>query len=254
MITNEISLSNNHTLHRSETRGYANHGWLEARHTFSFAGYINPERIHFGVLRVLNDDRVSGGMGFGTHPHDNMEIITIPLEGALEHRDSMGNLGVIRKGDVQVMSAGTGITHSEYNHHPDQDLKLFQIWVFPDRKNVPPRYDQKSFDIEGCRNSLQSLVSPHSEDGSSAGLWIYQNVWFHRGIFDEGARISYPKRIASNGIYSIVIEGRFLVDGVELDRRDGLGIKHAESSEISITAQAPDSELLLLELPMSISP
>lgn len=242
-----------HILYRSETRGYANHGWLEACHTFSFAGYYSPERIHFGVLRVLNDDRVSGGMGFGTHPHDNMEIITIPLEGALEHRDSMGNHGVIRKGDVQVMSAGSGITHSEFNHHPDQDVRLFQIWVFPDRKNVTPRYGQKSFDFEGFRNTLQTLVAPLSDEGSVEGLWIYQNAWFHRGIFDLGKCISYSKNSASNGHFAMVIEGKFEVDGVELNRRDGLGIKPTGLREISITSQAPDSELLLIELPMHIS-
>lgn len=243
-------ISLQHILYRSETRGYANHGWLEARHTFSFAGYYNPERIHFGVLRVLNDDRVSGGMGFGTHPHDNMEIITIPLEGALEHRDSMGNRGVIRKGDVQVMSAGTGVTHSEFNHHPDQDVRLFQIWVFPDRKNVSPRYDQKSFDFQICRNTLQTLVVPQSYEGAVDKLWIHQNAWFHRGIFDEGTSIPYVRRTASNGLFAMVIEGKFQVDGADLNRRDALGIKPMERGEISITAQAPDSELLLIEIPM----
>ncbi|NBU70991.1 MAG: pirin family protein [Bacteroidetes bacterium] len=246
-------ISPQHILYRSETRGYAHHGWLEARHTFSFAGYYNPERIHFGVLRVLNDDRVSGGMGFGTHPHDNMEIITIPLEGALEHRDSMGNHGVIRQGDVQVMSAGTGITHSEYNHHPDQDVRLFQIWVFPDRKNVSPRYDQKSFDIEGGRNSLHNIVAPQSDDRASNALWIYQNAWIHRGIFDEGKTIPYSKRAKNNGLFAMVIEGSFQIDGVDLNRRDALGIRLMDNNEIGILAKAPYSELLLLELPMHIS-
>ncbi len=246
-------LSPHQILFLNESRGYAHHGWLEARHTFSFANYYNHDRVHFGVLRVLNDDRVSGGMGFGTHPHDNMEIITIPLEGALEHRDSMGNWGIIRKGDVQVMSAGTGVTHSEFNHHPDQDVRLFQIWVFPDRKNVSPRYDQKSFDFQGSRNALQTLVVPQSYEGAADELWIHQNAWFYRGIFDEGTSILYPKRTASNGLFAMVIEGKFQVDGVDLNRRDALGIKPLERNEIGITAQEPDSELLLIEIPMYIS-
>jgi len=239
--------------HPSGLRGHANHGWLKTWHSFSFAGWYDPSRIHFGALRVLNDDYVAPGMGFATHPHDNMEIVTIPLEGALEHRDSMGNQGVIRKGDVQVMSAGSGITHSEFNHHPDQEVRLFQIWVFPNCKNVSPRYDQRSFDFEGSRNTLQTLVAPRSDEGSVEGLWIYQNAWFHRGIFDEGTCISYSRHSVSNGLFAMVIEGKFRVDGVELNRRDAIGIKPIEGREISITAQAPDSELLLIELSMHIS-
>jgi len=173
----------NTILHKANSRGDANHGWLHSRHTFSFANYYNPERVQFGVLRVLNDDYVEAGMGFGTHPHDNMEIISIPLEGDLEHKDSMGNIAVIKKGDVQVMSAGTGITHSEYNKNKDKPVKLLQIWVFPNTKNVKPRYDQISLNLADRHNQLQQLVSPNADDGS---IWIYQDAWFHLGKFDQG--------------------------------------------------------------------
>src|SRR5437868_2538729 len=165
-------------LHKANTRGHANHGWLDSYHSFSFGGYHDPARIHFGALRVLNDDTVAGGMGFGMHPHDNMEIITIPLSGQLEHRDSMGNTGVISKGEVQVMSAGTGIQHSEKNKNTDEALKLLQIWVFPDKKNVEPRYDQRAFDLEASKNQLVNIVSPI---GSAEGLNIHQDAWFHLG-------------------------------------------------------------------------
>jgi len=243
-------ISPQHILYRSETRGYAHHGWLEARHTFSFAGYYNPERIHFGVLRVLNDDRIAGGMGFGTHPHDNMEIITLPLEGALEHRDSMGNTGVIRKGDVQVMSAGTGITHSEYNHHPGDEVKLLQIWVYPNQKNVVPRYDQRTFDLELGRNTLQTLVMPGPESEPCPALWIHQNAWFHRGLFDAGVELNYRLRGPGNGLYAFVIDGRFQIDGVDLGERDGLGITGVGENGILIAAHSAGADLLLMELPL----
>jgi quercetin 2,3-dioxygenase len=173
----------NTILHKAETRGNADHGWLHSRHTFSFAGYYDPERVHFGVLRVLNDDTVAPGMGFGTHPHENMEIISIPLEGDLEHKDSMGNVSVIRHGDVQVMSAGTGITHSEYNKNKDRPVKFLQIWVFPDKENLTPRYDQVTLNIDDRHNKLQQILSPDPDD---PGVWIHQNAWFHLGKFDEG--------------------------------------------------------------------
>jgi redox-sensitive bicupin YhaK (pirin superfamily) len=175
-------------LHKADSRGHADHGWLNAHHSFSFAGYHDPERIHFGALRVLNDDIVAGGMGFGAHSHDNMEIITIPLSGQLEHKDSMGNTGVISKGEVQVMSAGTGIQHSEKNKNPDQPVNLLQIWVFPDKKNVAPRYDQKAFDLSAARNRLLNIVSPM---GSAEGLNIHQHAWFHLGKLDKDFSTAY---------------------------------------------------------------
>jgi len=172
----------NTVIHRADTRGLADHGWLHSRHTFSFANYHNPERMHFGVLRVLNDDQVQAGRGFGTHPHDNMEIISIPLEGDLEHKDSMGNIAVIKEGDVQVLSAGTGITHSEYNKNKDKNVKFLQIWVFPNKKNVIPRYDQISIrDIEK-ENEFYQVLSPNKND---QGVWVNQDAWFHLGKFSK---------------------------------------------------------------------
>ncbi|HRN44153.1 MAG TPA: pirin family protein, partial [Flavobacterium sp.] len=170
-------------LHKANTRGHANHGWLESHHTFSFANYHNPDRMNFGALRVLNDDRVNQGMGFGEHPHDNMEIISIPLEGDLEHQDSMGNTTVIKQGDIQVMSAGTGLYHSEYNKNKDQLVKFLQIWVYPNKKNVTPRYDQITLDLNDRHNKLQQILSPNPED---EGVWIHQDAWFHIGKFDNG--------------------------------------------------------------------
>ena len=171
-------------IHKAETRGHANHGWLDSHHTFSFANYYDRERMHFGVLRVLNDDIVDAGMGFGTHPHDNMEIVSIPLEGDLEHKDSMGNVTVIKEGDVQVMSAGTGITHSEYNKNKDKEVKFLQIWLFPNKKNVTPRYDQISLRDIAKENEFYQILSPSKED---QGVWIHQDAWFHIGKFTKGS-------------------------------------------------------------------
>jgi len=178
----------NTVLHKADSRGDANHGWLHSKHTFSFASYYNPERMNFGVLRVLNDDTVAGGMGFGTHPHDNMEIISIPLSGDLEHKDSMNNVTVIKNGDIQVMSAGTGIQHSEYNKNKDSEVKFLQIWVFPNKKNVTPRYDQITLNIADRKNKLQQILSPNSDDD---GVWIHQNAWFHLANFDKGTTTNY---------------------------------------------------------------
>jgi hypothetical protein len=230
-------------LHKAETRGHANHGWLNAWHSFSFAGYYNPERVHFGALRVLNDDTIAGGMGFGTHPHDNMEIITIPLAGQLEHRDSMGNTGIISKGEVQVMSAGTGIQHSEKNKNSGEPLKLLQIWVFPDKKNVEPRYDQKAFDLAAAKNSLINIVSPM---GSTEGLNIHQNAWFHLGQLNKGATITYSLKDKQNGVYAFVISGDVTINGEALNTRDGMGIN--DTDKLEITAGS-DAELLLMEVP-----
>lgn len=235
----------NSVLHKSATRGDANHGWLHSRHTFSFAGYYDPERVHFGMLRVLNDDIVEAGMGFGTHPHDNMEIISIPLEGDLEHKDNMGNVSVIRHGDIQVMSAGTGITHSEYNKNKDKPVKFLQIWVYPDRKNVKPRYDQITLNIEDRHNKLQQILSPDPDD---PGVWIYQKAWFHMGRFEKGFGSDYAIRAEGNGVYIFILSGKVTISDQELESRDGFGIWDVEKIRIK---SATDSEFLLMEVPMN---
>ncbi|MFV8326742.1 pirin family protein [Flavobacterium sp. ZS1P14] len=237
----------NYILHKADTRGHANHGWLESYHTFSFANYQNPERMNFGVLRVLNDDRVNQGMGFGKHPHDNMEIISIPLEGDLEHQDSMGNTTVIKEGDIQVMSAGTGIFHSEYNKNKDQLVKFLQIWIYPNQKNVTPRYDQVTLDLKDRHNKLQQILSPNPED---EGVWIHQDAWFHIGKFDTGFSTSYQLKKPGNGIYAFVLKGDFTIGNIGLNERDGLGIWDTDT--ITITANSADAEILLMEVPMKL--
>ncbi|MCK9641635.1 MAG: pirin family protein [Prolixibacteraceae bacterium] len=237
---------NNIILHKADTRGDANHGWLHSRHTFSFANYYHPERVHFGALRVLNDDIVDAGMGFGTHPHDNMEIISIPHEGDLEHKDSMGNVSVISQGDIQVMSAGTGIYHSEYNKNKDKPVKFLQIWVFPNKQNVVPRYGQITLNLADRHNTLQQILSPNPCD---AGVWIHQQAWFHLGKFDKGLNLEYALKLKGNGVYAFVLSGDITISGQPLNSRDGLGIYDVDS--ISIHADS-DSELLLMEIPMSI--
>lgn len=233
------------TIHKAGTRGHANHGWLDTFHTFSFAGYHDPARIHFGALRVLNDDTVAGGMGFGTHPHDNMEIISIPTRGDLEHQDSMGNKQVIRSGDVQVMSAGTGILHSEKNKNAHEEVRFFQIWVFPNQRDVTPRYDQKTFTEAEKHNQLLTVVSPlGSNDG---GVQIHQNAWFSLGNLDAGFETTYPLHDPNNGVYAFVIEGQVRIGDQVLDRRDGMGIKDAASLQISA---GQNSTLLLMEVPV----
>jgi hypothetical protein len=234
-------------LHKAETRGDANHGWLHSRHTFSFADYYDPKRMHFGALRVLNDDRVEAGMGFGTHPHENMEIVSIPLEGDLEHKDSMGNVSVIKSGDVQVMSAGTGITHSEYNKNKDRVVKFLQIWVIPNKNNVKPRYDQITLINSDRHNTLQQILSPNADD---AGVWIYQDAWFHLGQFDKGVSTSYTIKKKGNGVYAFIIKGDVSIEGNNLNERDGLGIW--DTNNISIKANSQDAEVLLMEVPMSV--
>ena len=237
----------NTTLHKSETRGKANHGWLNSYHTFSFANYHNPERMHFGVIRVLNDDTVAGGMGFNTHSHDNMEIISIPLKGALAHKDSMGNATVIHNGDVQVMSAGTGIKHSEFNNNKDQEVKFLQIWLFPNKKNVTPRYDQVSLHEADRHNKLQQILSPNSDD---EGVWIHQDAWFHLGKFDQDFTVNYAVKKPKNGVYVFVLKGGVSIDGVALSERDGYGIWDIEGFEIK--ANTADAEVLLMDVPMGI--
>ena len=235
----------NTILHTSESRGDANHGWLHSKHTFSFANYYNPERMHFGVLRVLNDDTVAAGMGFGTHPHDNMEIISIPLEGDLEHKDSLGNVTIIKNGDIQVMSAGKGIQHSEYNKNKDQQVKFLQIWVFPNKKNVTPRYDQITLKLEDRHNKLQQIISPNEAD---AGVWIHQNAWFHLGKFDKGISTDYTIKGKGNGLYIFNLTGNLKVNDQILNTRDGFGIWEIE--KVTLNADS-DAEFLIMEVPMT---
>ena len=234
-------------LHKAETRGNANHGWLNSNHSFSFANYYNPERMNFGVLRVLNDDIVAPARGFGTHPHDNMEIISIPLEGDLEHKDSMGNVAVIKEGDVQVMSAGTGIFHSEYNKNEDAEVKFLQIWIFPNKKNVEPRYDQITLDEEKMKNNITQILSPNSND---EGVWIHQNAWFHIADLEAGCEEIYKLRNPSNGLYSFVIDGDLEISGQDLSKRDGFGVWDTDSIELKANS---DTKVLLMEVPMSLS-
>jgi hypothetical protein len=237
----------NTVLHKADTRGHANHGWLKSHHSFSFANYYNPERMHFGVLRVLNDDTVESGMGFGTHPHDNMEIISIPLEGDLEHKDSMGNVATIRQGDVQVMSAGTGIYHSEYNRNKDQLVKFLQMWVFPNKRNVTPRYDQITLKSAEEKNKLVQILSPNADDD---GVWIHQNAWFHLGNLEAGFQTEYNyKGGAGNGVYVFVLDGDVTVENQALNKRDGFGIWNTDKIQIKADTNA---RILLMEVPMSI--
>jgi redox-sensitive bicupin YhaK (pirin superfamily) len=231
--------------HPANSRGSADHGWLKAKHTFSFASYYNPERIHFGMLRVLNDDLIAAGVGFPTHPHDNMEIITIPLKGAIAHKDSMGNSSVIHKGEIQVMSAGTGIQHSEYNYSDSETLQLLQIWIFPNKKNVEPRYQQLSVNQE-ITNQLHQILSPHPEDD---GVWIHQNAWFHIGKFNTAHTIDYTIKKEGNGVYVFVIDGSVRIENHELSERDGLGI--SKTNQFSIEILNEETEILLMEIPMN---
>lgn len=236
----------NTILHKAGTRGDASHGWLHSRHTFSFADYHNPERMRFGLLRVLNDDTVAAGMGFGTHPHDNMEIISIPLEGDLEHRDSMGNVAVIKHGDVQVMSAGTGIMHSEYNKNQDKPVKFLQIWVYPNQRNVQPRYGQITLNLAERHNKFQQIVSPNPDD---EGSWVYQDAWFHLGSFDNGFAADYTIKKSGNGVYAFVIKGKVTIDGNALHERDGMGIW--DTDKITVKSDYQGAEVLLMEVPMN---
>jgi quercetin 2,3-dioxygenase len=237
----------NTIIHKAGTRGNANHGWLQSKHTFSFANYRNLERMNFGVLRVLNDDTVQGGRGFGTHPHDNMEIISIPLEGDLEHKDSMGNVAVIQEGDVQILSAGTGITHSEKNKNQDKEVQFLQIWIFPKEKNVTPRYDQVSIRDLKKDNEFYQIVSPKKED---KGVWINQDAWFHLGDFTKETKTTYRIKKKGNGVYVFVLEGEVEIGNEKFTKRDGLGIWDTESVAINVSE---NSRILLMEVPMMLS-
>jgi redox-sensitive bicupin YhaK (pirin superfamily) len=232
-------------LHKADTRGHANHGWLNSYHSFSFAGYHDPERIHFGALRVLNDDSVAKGMGFGKHPHDNMEIVSIPLSGDLHHNDSTGRDEIIRQGDVQIMSAGSGIAHSEMNANKDKDVKFLQIWVFPKKRDIEPRYEQKSFRHEDRKDKIVTVVAPDNE----AAVWINQDAWFSLADLSAGKEISYDIRKEGNGVYVFVIEGDAIVNGQQLNTRDGLGTW--ETGKLDIKA-GTEAQLLLIDVPMKI--
>jgi len=230
--------------HSEASRGHANHGWLNAKHSFSFASWQNPERVHFGALRVLNDDIVAPSMGFSKHPHDNMEIITIPLRGALKHQDSMGNSSIIEAGEVQVMSAGTGVQHSEVNAKHDEAINLFQIWIFPNKQNVTPRYDQICYDEAALKNNFLQVVSPNSDD---AGTWIHQNAWIHLSQIEAGTNLTYELKKSGNGVYILNIDGTYEIAEQSLNNRDAIGIWETES----VTIHANKSgRLLLIEVPM----
>ena len=232
-------------IHKAHTRGYINHGWLQSNHSFSFGSYHHPQRMNFGVLQVLNDDVVASKMGFGTHPHQNMEIISIPLEGDLEHKDSMGNTTVIKQGDVQVMSAGTGIYHSEYNKNNDKVVRFLQIWIIPNKIDVEPRYDQITLKNNNLKNNLVQILSPNTNDD---GIWIYQNAWFHMGYFEKGSEFTYELKNMSNGIYAFVLEGDITIEKQSLNKRDGFGIWDILSISIKVDSNA---KLLLMEVPMT---
>ncbi len=227
-------------------RGHANYGWLDANYSFSYAHYYNPQRMHFGVLRVLNDDTIAGGTGFGTHPHDNMEIITIPLVGALEHKDSMGNSGVIHAGDVQIMSAGTGIQHSEFNHYPDSSGSALQIWILPKLREITPRYEQKTFPVADRINRFQTVVAPDDE----TALWINQDAYLSLASLEKGFAGEYKIQREGNGAYIFVIEGEITVGEQKLGRRDALGLR--EVTSFNFIADA-DAEVLVLDVPMVIN-
>jgi redox-sensitive bicupin YhaK (pirin superfamily) len=231
--------------HKADTRGFMDNGWLKSYQTFSFSGYYHPERIQFGALRVLNDDKVKGGGGFGDHPHDNMEIISIPLKGGLVHMDSLGNSSVIRPGEIQVMSAGTGIYHTEYNQDENLDAEFLQIWLYPNKRNVIPRYDQTSIKYNQP-NYLTQILSPDPDD---AGVWIHQNAWFHIGEFKDDTELEYELKDTQNGVYAFMINGSAMINEQLLDSRDGLGVWNTE--RISIKA-LKGAKVLLIEVPMTV--
>ena len=233
-------------LHAANTRGHANHGWLNSHHTFSFASYHNPERVHFGVLRVLNDDWIAGGTGFGKHPHDNMEIVTIPLTGALEHQDSMGNKEVLHAGEVQAMSAGTGIFHSEYNAKADEPCTLLQIWIFPEERNVTPQYAQKFYDVDAVKREWHAVVNPM---GQGDGLGIHQQAWFNLTRIPAGERRDYAVKRAENGVYFFVIEGGISLDSHALGTRDAAGVWGQERYAVTATE---DAYVLAIDLPLQL--
>ncbi|MDB5119176.1 MAG: hypothetical protein JWN56_394 [Sphingobacteriales bacterium] len=231
-------------IHKANDRGIQNHGWLKAAHSFSFANYHDPNKVHFGLLRVLNDDIVAPGMGFGTHGHDNMEIVTIPLKGSLAHKDSIGSEGIITANEVQIMSAGSGIKHSEFNASSTEEVNLLQLWVFPKERNIEPRYDQKQFDETGFDNKFQTVVSPDQVDGS---MWINQNAVFSLGNFKQGTSASYKLNFNGNGAYVFLIEGKADLDGQSMEKRDAIGVYDTEAFDIKFLE---DAKVLVIEVPM----
>lgn len=233
-------------LHPASERGHANHGWLDSYHSFSFATYFNPAREKFGCLRVLNDDTVSGGTGFDLHPHNNMEIISIILEGALEHRDSLGNVQVITKGEVQVMTAGSGVYHAEYNHSETEPVKFFQLWIFPREKGLKPRYDQLLFSEFMNQDQLVTLVTPDTNQQEDA-LWIHQDAYISTIHITKNADFEYQLNIPGNGIFVFVIEGKISVDENTLTARDAIGVSETTSVNIKAT---DNSRVLFIEVPM----
>lgn len=236
----------NYKIFKSENRGGANHGWLNTKHSYSFANYYDPQRIHFGALRVFNDDVITGGMGFGKHPHDNMEIITIPTKGGLKHGDSMGTGSVIEVGDIQVMSAGTGVSHSEMNAYEDLTTSFFQIWIISNQLNVEPRYQQISMVDFAVENELYQILSPSKDD---QGVWIHQNAWMMKGNFTEEKEVNYTIHQPENGIFMMVVEGEIIFEGKILERRDTIEISNAEFIQFK---SLPNTEVLLIEVPMNL--
>ena len=225
-------------------RGINDIGWLKANFSFSFGPYYNPAKMHFGALRVLNDDIIAAGRGFGLHPHDNMEIITIPLAGGLEHKDSMGNTGVVKAGEVQVMSAGTGVEHSEYNCSQTEPANTLQIWLYPKEMNIAPRYDQKSFNNILELNKFTTLISPAKSDDT---LWINQDATFSIGRFEAGQQINYEIKTPGNGAYIFLLEGILKINDATLNKRDALGVYETET--ITITTET-ESHILIIDVPM----
>ena len=234
-------------LHPATSRGSADYGWLKANYSFSFANYFDPNRVQFGLLRVLNDDTVAPAMGFGKHPHQNMEIVTIPQSGGVRHKDSMGNEGVVSAGEIQVMSAGSGVEHSEINASAKDPLKLFQIWIFPEAENVQPRYDQKKIADLLSPNQINTVVKPRSEAIENE-LWIHQQAYFSIGEFTEDKEVDYTIKKPGHGAYIMVIEGAATVDGETLKTRDAIGVWETESIPIKVKK---GSRLLLIEVPMN---
>ena len=231
-------------LFKAIERGKADYGWLKANYYFSFAQYHNPQKVHFGALRVLNDDIVAGGGGFPTHPHDNMEIVTIPHTGALAHKDSSGGNGIIKAGDVQIMSAGSGVEHSEFNESKTEALNLFQLWVFPKEKNITPRYDQRNFDVNDRKNKWQTVVSPIESDNA---LWINQDAKFSLATLLNGEALTFTNTFTGNGVFLVVIKGSVTINEITLNSRDAVGIYDTNSFDILATE---DAELLAVEVPM----
>src|SRR4051812_20263744 len=229
--------------HAADRRGHISLGWLDSHHSFSFGNYYDPQKVNFGMLRVLNDDVIAGGSGFKSHPHDNMEIVSIPLEGAIEHKDSTGIQAVIKKNDVQIMSAGSGIKHSEYNHYKDREANFLQIWVIPAERNGKPGYDQKTFNPDNRINTFQTIVAPDDENAVS----INQNAWFSLSNLKSGFATSYRIKKGGNGVYAFVIDGSITINDHILFKRDALGIWDIDTLEMKA---GTDVELLLIEVPM----